>query len=251
MSVVNKTGSGKSISKAFCVLRIIGQHPGSSLGEIAKHTGLARSTVQGIVDGLQAENVVMKKTGQAGVYLGIELVRLAAKVEIDVRALFLPFMEGLASKAGHNVNLTIFRDGKVTVIEQISSNEDIRAMSFIGKSQPLHCSATGKAHLSLFEPDRILEILGRDLKQFTPKTETDPKRLLKKILEHQISGIFFDNEELSEGICAIATILPSMGYGSIAVSVSMPRQDFIKYKQDVAESLLAVKAAAERQFKTT
>lgn len=251
MSVNNKKSGGKSISKSFCILRIIAEHPGSSLGEIAKHTGFARSTVQGIVEGLQFENVVMKKEGLPGVFLGIELVRIAAKVEMDVRALFLPFMKRLSSQAGDNVNLTIFRDGKVTVIEQISSNEDIRAMSFIGKSQPLHCSATGKAHLSSFEPDQILEILGQDLRQYTPKTETNPHELLMQIQKFRKVGVFFDDEELSEGICAVATLLPSFGNSSIAVSVSMTRQGFSKYKQEVAANLLAVKSAVEQQFRAS
>ena len=59
------------IGRAAAILRALADQPrGSSLGEIAKATGLARATVQRIVGALEAERLVSSNTRAGSVRLG-------------------------------------------------------------------------------------------------------------------------------------------------------------------------------------
>jgi len=79
------------IERASKVLRALeGQNSGLSLGEIAKATGLPRSTVQRIIGALEAEQFVISATPKARVVLGPALLRLASSVKIDIVQLASP-----------------------------------------------------------------------------------------------------------------------------------------------------------------
>ena len=121
-----KRADGQTISRAVKILKVLADNPGASFGQIAKATGLPRSTAQRLVGVMNAEGLVTKAFGQQGTYLGMELARLGARVRLDARALLRPFMEELHAQVGDNIDLTTIEEGRVFVIEQIASNSAIR-----------------------------------------------------------------------------------------------------------------------------
>ena len=69
------------ISRAAKILRSLKEHPkGLSLSQISKEVGLARSTVQRIVNSLEMEGFVVAASANGGFRLGPELGILAAAV---------------------------------------------------------------------------------------------------------------------------------------------------------------------------
>lgn len=237
MSERGRTSDGQSISRAVQVLRVLAEAPGSSLGQISKATGLARSTVQRLINALHAEGLVVRSFGQQGAYLGMELARLGAMVNIDARTMLAPMMEQLHAKVADNINLTALLDRRVVVIEQIASDETIRVISYVGKEQPVHCTANGKAHLSMLEPEAALAILGPSPRQFTRRTLTSPSQIMAQVEAFRSSGFFIDEEEYSEGACAIAIALPGFGGSDLALSVAMPTHRY-RQKADLAKAAL-------------
>ena len=233
----SKVGDSQSISRAAAVLRVIADHPGSSLGEIAKATGLARSTVQRIVGSLNSEGFLSKTFGQQGVYLGMELARLGAKVNIDARALMRPLMEDLHARIGDNIDMTTLSEGRVFVIEQIASNEAIRVMSHVGKEHPIHCTANGKAHLGMLDESEARALLAGPLERLTENTVTDADALMAQVEAARNEKLYVDREEFSQDACAIATALPPIGGRDYAVSVAMPSARFERREGDVRSAL--------------
>ena len=72
------------ITRAAKVLRALeGEANGLTLGQIAQRVGLARSTVQRIVDALREEQFVIAASPTAGVRLGPALIRLAASASVN------------------------------------------------------------------------------------------------------------------------------------------------------------------------
>jgi DNA-binding transcriptional ArsR family regulator len=75
LSMENLMEGIQVISRAAAILRAVGAQPdGLSLGKLANATGLARSTVQRIVDALEMEHLV--QAGAGGVRPGWGLRRL-------------------------------------------------------------------------------------------------------------------------------------------------------------------------------
>lgn len=236
MTERGRPSDGQSISRAVQVLRAVAAAPGSSLGQIAKATGLARSTVQRLVNALNAEGLVARSFGQQGTYLGMELARLGGMVNLDARAMLAPLMEQLHMRTGETINLTAFIDRRVIVIEQFASEETIRVISYIGKEMPIHSTAGGKAHLSMLTPEVARDVLGTPA-AFTRRTLTDPTLILAQVESFRQSGFFLDDEEYSEGVSAVAIALQGFGGRDLALSVAMPTHRYHQKADSAREAL--------------
>ncbi|QYZ69587.1 IclR family transcriptional regulator [Neotabrizicola shimadae] len=243
-----KVGESQSISRAVAVLRFVADHPGASLGEIAKATGMPRSTVQRLVGSLNGEGLVTRSFGQQGVYLGMELARLGAKVALDARVLFRPAMEELHARIGENIDLTVLEQGRVVVIEQFASNEDIQVISYVGRQHPVHCTANGKAHLGQLSRIEAMELLGNDLPAYTKHTITDPKALMAQVEAFRQIGLYVDREEFGVDICAMATTLPDVGDRKLAISLAMPASRFQRREEEVKAALLDFRRTIQGSF---
>lgn len=248
MAATEKRSDGQTISRAVSILKVLADHPGASFGQIAKATGLPRSTVQRLVGVLNTEGLVTKAFGQQGAYLGMELARLGARVRLDARALIRPFMEKLHEQVGDNIDLTTLENNRVFVIEQIASNESIRVISYIGLQHPIHCTANGKAHLSMMDREQALELIGSDPKAYTSRTKTDPEAILAEIEDFKKTGLFSDDEEYDEGASAIAVPLPRIGDRELAVSIAMPASRMKRLRDTVSAALLDVRAQIVAEY---
>lgn len=243
-----KLGESQSISRAVAVLRFVADHPGASLGEIAKATGMPRSTVQRLVGSLSGEGLLTRNFGQQGVFLGMELARLGARVALDARVLLRPLMEELHSKIGDNIDLTTLDQGRVIVIEQIASNEDIRVISYVGKQHPIHCTANGKAHLGQLSTPDAMALLAEGMEAMTAKTITDARALMAQIDAFRQVGLYIDREEYGPDACAVATTLPDIGGRKLAISIAMPSTRFLRREEEVKTALLDFRRAVQTAF---
>lgn len=239
---------GQTISRAVAILRVLALHPGASFGQIATRTGLPRSTVQRLVGVMNTEGLVTKAFGQQGTYLGMELARLGARVRLDARALLRPFMEDLHARIGDNIDLTTLEDGRVFVIEQIASNETIRVISYVGLQHPVHCTANGKAHLSLLAPDAARALIGASPRRYTDRTLTNPDAILKAVSEMRDTGLFTDDGEYDDGASAIAVPLPQIAGKDFAISVAMPTSRMSRLRADVSSALLSLRARVISEY---
>lgn len=244
-----RASDGQSISRAVSVLRVVADRPGASLGEIAKATGLARSTVQRLVGALNTEGLLTKNFGHQGVFLGMELARLGARVNIDVRALLRPLMEDLHGQIDDNIDLTTLDDGRVVVIDQMASHEGIRVISYVGRHHPVHCTANGKAHLAQLPRAEALALLqAQDMERHTDRTITNPERLMAQVEAFREIGLYIDREEFAEDACAMGTTLPKIGGLNLAIAIAMPRPRFDRREEEVKTALLEFRRAVQERF---
>src|SRR5450631_3600095 len=148
------------ITRAISVLRALeGEADGLSLGQIAQRIGLARSTVQRIVDALRAEQFVISASPTAGVRLGPALIRLAASASVEFDHITRPILVDLSQAVGETVDLSVLKGNSAVFTDQIQGRHRLRAVSAIGESFPLHCTANGKALLSVLSDDKLQRLL--------------------------------------------------------------------------------------------
>ena len=215
----------RMIARAADVLRALsGSSDGLSLGQIAKATGLARSTVQRLVGALEVEGFVMTQAGAPGVTLGRELARLGAAAHESARALFRPHLQALSAATRDTVDLTLLTGGAPVVVDQITATAPLRVVSFVGRPLPLHCTASGKAHLSRLPRAEAEKLLRPPLQAYTRRTIVDPAALLDRAGE--ADAVFVDIEEFDEGVCALALPIRVPGAENYAVAISMPSTRF-------------------------
>ena len=210
------------IARAADVLRALeGNAQGLSLGHLAKQLNLPKSTVQRIVAALDSENFVIAASPQAGVRLGPALVRIARSVRCGLVDIARPCLEELAQKTGETVDLALLKGGEAVFMDHIEGAHRLRAVSATGVSFPLHCSANGKAMLSALS-DPVLAKMKKQihLTRFTPNSLSSWRQLQAEIEKIRQTGIAYDLEEHTLGICAVGT--PIIGPEGEIAAISIP-----------------------------
>jgi IclR family transcriptional regulator, acetate operon repressor len=238
---VNKQ-SIQVITRAVKVLRALeGEPDGLSLAQIAQRVDLARSTVQRIVDALRAEQFVIAASPTAGVRLGPALIRLGASASVEFDHITRPIMAALSKEVGETVDLSVLKGSTAVFTDQIQGRHRLRAVSAIGESFPLYCTANGKALLSVLPGDKLDRFLRLPMPKMTPNTITKPAELLKQVETCRRSGIAFDLEEHTEGIAAAGTAFIDPMGRAVALSIPVPTARFQRIRPDLAKHLLAAR----------
>lgn len=233
------------ISRAAAVLRALGDDPnGSSLGRIASATGLPRPTVQRLVAALAAEKLVVSDPG-AGARLGPEILRLANAAHRDVTVRCRPMVERLCADVGETVDLTRLSGDTALVVHQAMPARALRVVSHVGAALPLHCTASGKAHLSRLEPHRVRAVLGGRLARYTDRTLVDVDAVLAVVAAGADGACWTDDEEFAPGVVAFALPLRTSGEGNYAVAVSMPKLFAAQKSTSVEAAILRCRDAIE------
>lgn len=238
----NSEQSGvRVIAKAAAVLRTLGQHPeGLSIREIAKLIDVPRSTVQRIVEALDNENLVISASATSGVKLGPALIGLAALAKkFDIAEIARPLMIQLAKDLGETVDLAVLDRDKAVVVDQIPGIHRLTAVSAVGDTLPLHCTASGKAALAALSDEEISKLRTRlKLSARTKNTITTWDKLEAEIAWIRRHGVAFDREEYLVGITAVAGALRGPSDELAIVSVPAPTERFTANEKVLAKTVI-------------
>jgi DNA-binding IclR family transcriptional regulator len=237
------------IARAASVLRALeGEEAGLSLGQIAQRVGLARSTVQRIVESLSAEQFLIAAGPTSGVRLGPALLRLASSASAEIHRFTRPIMIELSRALGETVDLSIMKGSSAVFIDQVSGSHRLRAVSAVGEVFPLHCTANGKALLTLLPVDRRERLLRGTLSKNTPSTMTRASTVLADIATSRTRGYAIDEEEHTEGICAVGVgFLDPLGR-PVALSIPVPTPRFKRRRSELIERLLSSRDSIVAEF---
>lgn len=245
MATSNDPSGIQVIDRVSDVLEFLGASPsGASLGQIAHATGLPRSTVQRLVRALNDRGLVM--AGAAGVRLGPTLARLAAAPHVDVLRLALPSMESTARRCRETVDLSIWRGSHVLLVGQVPCDQELRVISPVGSALPSHCTAHGKALLSLATPHELDLILSEPLNALTSNTLTRKEALIAELAAvRRRAGVAIDLEEHALGVCGMGTALACAGPERYALSIAAPSFRFRERQDELLTALARCKAEIE------
>jgi DNA-binding IclR family transcriptional regulator len=235
---VNRAVDVQVIARAASILGALSDSPGGlSLAQIARVTTLSRSTVHRIVVALCKQDYV--RSTDSGYQLGSALLRLAEASRSNFDLDLTPFLEELSHELRETVDLSQLTGQTVTFMNQVVATRRLRAVSGIGVSFPLYSTAPGKAILAALGPAATKRLLPERFERFTPSTHPDLASLERELDEVRRTGIAYDREEHTLGICAIGMALQASNQNWYAVSVPLPAQRFYGQENRLAISLTA------------
>lgn len=240
------------IERAARILRALeGEAEGLSLGQIAQRVGLARSTVQRIVDALSAEHFLMAATPTSGVRLGPGLIRLGASASVEFDQITRPIITEFSQEVGETVDLSVLKGNSAVFTDQVQGPHRLRAVSAIGENFPLYCTANGKALLATVSEDKLERLLRNPMPRMTPNTITKPAQLREQLEVIRRTGIAFDLEEHTEGISAIGTAFIDPLGRAVALSIPAPSSRFERQKAVLGKKILMVRKRLTDALGTT
>jgi DNA-binding IclR family transcriptional regulator len=234
------------IARAADILRALeGEPDGLSLAQIAARVGMARSTVHRLAVGLANEGFVIPASPNGRVRLGPLLARLGAASRRDIQDELRPFMRRLADEVEETVDVAMLDGSQVRFIDQVPGAHRLRAVSSIGAAFPLHCCANGKALLAALPRDQAERLLPRRLEAVTPNTITSRARLWEEIDTITRTGVAFDREEHTVGICAVGAAVRDAFAVIAAITIVTPTQRFEGNEKRFASRLLDARQEIE------
>lgn len=236
--MADKCGSGiQVISRAVTILKeVSASHEGLSLGQIAGATGLARSTVQRIVDALEMEHLV--QAGAKGVRPGWGLRRLAEMPVPGLAHELRPYLYRLFDETRETVDLSTLDGTTVLFMDRFLSDQDVRAVPDIRVKYPAYAMANGKALLSTLDNKTIYEFYGHEkLKRITPVSLSNVTDLLTQLDTIRAGRFAYDVEEHAMDSCAIGLPLNTKDELKLAISVVIPTERFHEKKKNIEKAL--------------
>ena len=230
------------ITRAANILRSLeGESDGLTLGQIAQRVGLARSTVQRLVEALREEQFIIAASPTSGVRLGPALIRLAASATVDFDHVTRPIMMELSQAIGETVDLSVLKGQSAVFTDQVQGRHRLRTVSAVGETFPLYCTANGKAILSILPDEHLDRLLAAPMPRLTPNTLTKRADLMKAIEISRRTGIALDEEEHTEGISALGTgFIDPLGR-AVAISIPVPTTRFKRLRTGLAAKLLSTR----------
>lgn len=220
-----------SVQKAIDILNLFdAQSPELGTTEIAEALEMPKSTAAGLIYTLKINGCLEQNSQSRKYRLGFKLVELSNTLlnQIGLRQVATHYLEMLRDSCNESVNLAIHEGGEVIYIERLFGTNILGMRSEIGKREPIHSTALGKAILSCFsdaEINKLIEQYG--LRPITPHTITDKEQFIAEIQLSRERGYAVDDEENElGGRCVAAPIIDFNTCPVAAVSISAPIQRF-------------------------
>lgn len=241
----DRAGGIQVIARAASVLRLLGEHPpGLSLSEIAAGIGLARSTVQRIVQALQAEGLVESSGPQGGFQLGPTLAQLVYRQQADIVTAVRPLLEALGAETGETVALCALVGGQVTTIERCIAERALRVVFPLGTiPHPAHRLAPGLAILSALPEAQAGQVLAGAL---APERMDAARAALAAV---RASGRARDTGAFVAELSGFAVPLRS-GFGVHAIAAIVPTARAEAADERIFAALAACRDAIEAKLGT-
>jgi DNA-binding IclR family transcriptional regulator len=215
------------LDRAFAILNALAAVPhDASLVELAEMVNLHKSTVHRLVMILEGYRMVERDQQTGRYHLGLRLFELGtiAIASFNIREKARRHLERIVYEVEETVHLCVLDAGEVLYLDKIEPSRSVRMASQIGRRNPAHCTAVGKAMLACLTEREVDDILRQHgLPRRTPKTITTPAELKSELKSIRERGYSIDNEEVEEGVrCVGAAVLDHTGRPLAAISVSAP-----------------------------
>lgn len=139
-------GGVAAVDRAFSILAVFNIDQESlSLAEIARRTGLYKSTILRLITSLEKAGFVRRLSdGQYAV--GPEPLRLSQlyQASFRLRDVILPLLESITEESGETSSFYVYENGSRVVLFRVEPKRAVRASVLEGARFPLHAGASGK-----------------------------------------------------------------------------------------------------------
>ncbi len=204
-----------------------GDSVGDSVGvsEVARTTGLAKSTCSRILASLDDLGIV-ERVDEAGRYVigsGLRALAASGAPVGTLRDLAEPYLRELAGRLGESVALAVMDGGEGLYVTQVAAPGPVQVTDWTGQRFPLHTIAAGQAFMGSWSDERVAGYAADGLAEYTEHTVTTLVGLRQRVGEVRRRGVAWTIGEFSEEISGVAApVCDPDGEAVASVSVYGP-----------------------------
>jgi DNA-binding IclR family transcriptional regulator len=241
----------KSINKTLDVLEIFLTVKENRLRllEIARLTGINKSTANRIVSDLRKRNYLQQSEKRGKYSLGPQFAKFSQRMDkrMQFGVVSRPHMLRLSKTVRECLLLTSL-DGEEAIISGIiDSTQVLRVTPLIGMAIPLYCSGQGKAILAYMkEPELEKYLRNVTLRKLTENTITSAAELRAHLIEVARENAAYDNEEQYLGMRNVAAAIKDANnevhasVGVLGPSVRLTMEKMKEMLPDIQKCALAI-----------
>lgn len=235
----NKTGSVQAINRAFLVLETVAETSSLSINDLHNKLGLNKASLSRIASTLCSNGYLNRdaRTGNFTLSLRAFEVGVHAVRNLDYINLIKGALVELSSSLGVIAQFSIEDHNELLCLESFDQqNTDFSIYTRVGQRTPLYSTSAGKAILSTYSNEEIIDKWGRmEIKTLTENTITDVKTLLKDIAQIRQRNYALDLEESEHGLFCVGTVLLNYNrkpIGAISLSTnSLTEEEQLRYSE--------------------
>lgn len=208
--------------KAFDVLGAFShRHRVLTLAQIARHTGLPKSTVHRVL-AMLADTGAVEPT-EAGYRVGLRMFALGAlPPEAALREAALVHLEQLHRYTSQTLHLAVLRGGDVVYLEKLPSRNGVPSPALVGDRLPAYCTAVGKVLLAHSGDADAAAALTGPWRRRTARSLASAEQLRRQLQSIRADGLAVDREEAAEGLACVAVPILVHDRAVAAISVAFP-----------------------------
>lgn len=187
-----KSSSAKSVSKTLAILATFDEmSPRQRTSDIAEKLHMNISTVSRHLNTLLDWGFLSRDESTGFYYAGLQIIALAGASlqNNDIYRHAFPELQQLSYKYGVQSHMAVPREGKIIHLINLSCENTMELLMPMGHSQPMYCSAMGRALLAFMPAGKTQEILKKsELVKFTPDTKVDLKEINAELAHTRRKG---------------------------------------------------------------
>jgi DNA-binding IclR family transcriptional regulator len=246
-----------SLEKGLLILReLASSERGLTVADLARLTGLNRTTVHRLSEILRREGWVYRLTDgdeAARLDVGPAMQGLAILIanKYDTESQLQPLIEGVARSLGETVHVGSLQGAQIVHVGRALPESSFNIAARLGSREFAHAAALGKVLLATHEDEEVRALVGdHNLVQRTPNTVTSVPKLLQELHDIRRLGYAIDNEESRVGVkCVAAPVFDSSGHAILAISItSVPQRLAGDRFTQVLDVLLGTTSLATASF---
>jgi IclR family acetate operon transcriptional repressor len=241
-----------SLSRGVRILRLLAEQPaGLGVSDVADRLKVDPSTAYRLLTTLQSHGFVAQDSDTKKYAIGYGILEVASGIlsRLSIVEIVQPHLRAIASSTGENTHIAV-RDRQYAVfVGSESGTGMLRVETTLGKAEPLHCTAVGKALLVDYTRSDLVELFGENtLQRYTEQTMCTVDELEAELRRVRRLGYAFDDEELHPGVrCISAPVRDRSGHVVAAFGISSPtvrltRERVAEIAQQISRSAEAISA---------
>jgi IclR family pca regulon transcriptional regulator len=228
LASINKQKDRKftsSLARGLSILEAFDQsHPRLGIADLAKKTGLSKSTIYRLVYTLWSLGYIIPY-GQGHKYmLGPKVLNLGFAVlsSLDMREIAQPYLLRLSRLVKETVNLAVLDEWNLVYVERIKTQQIININLHVGSRLELYNTAMGRVLAAFREKEWIKKYLKylKKIPEAEPYWKNKGEILSKILAEVREKDFALNNQELTPGLLSVASPVRN-GEGQVIAAVNI------------------------------
>ncbi len=211
MSKKKNTAPVQSLQRGLSILEAVAQEHGYiSLNELVKKVGLEKSCVFRMANTLLQRGYLVQSRRSREYSLGSAVFELMGHMQQSkpLMGVARKYLADLAKQTGETSHLSVLKNDTAVSLDYQLTGQLVGVGASMGRAEPLHCSAVGKALLADMEMDDIKDLLGGEHGEKLPARTEYTIRTVGKLFEQCRSvlekGYGVDDQEYAIGVRCVA-----------------------------------------------